>query len=474
MLEMRNSPCLLLHRFIHALKSMWIIITVVLSLLLILSENNHIWIYIFIAYYVWTRVYHIFFDFLTIRYVFSDQEVKCERKFLSSSKQIIPWKYIASLSVSSDAIMQLCGCSTVVITPNGGAEESIRLHCIPNSYVRDIKIIASRYVINEPLERNQDSRPVQVANFIIGLRLLDCFLLAITKLYFFSFIPLTFAVIKFLFLDGSFFTDDYIQDWKFYSGLSLEVQIKVFLAVMCAAILVGTCLAWLRFSNACTSIKDETLVFHTGIIDKNTKRIPCNSLKTILIKKNMLMSLIGRQSIKVYGVSSVEEKRSAGVIAPLATDAQVELFLYAMKINIQVLRRFSGQIWPQIQVILLTLLSSVFLIRSNYTICLILFALAVSLWAWYSRWRFFTRDYSSNWIILKRGLFGSKILLINRIFLPSYLSLTVKGLERNFFTIFRISYLAFFRRHVFVFSPPTNARDANRYPGRIFDCDARA
>lgn len=350
--SIKNSPWLILSRTVQAVKTGWVVVGALIAFYVMLEGKARFWICILLAYYGWTRVYVIFYDWVAWRYHIDSKGISAVRGIFTHNTQYVAWCDVASVSSASDPVMQWKKLASIVITPLGVGEKAIELHSIDSRLVNLVRayVLFSGNVRDQELSNrrayacesiccfNSDSlkklsviktgeEEVEIAN----LPLSDCFLFVLSKLYFLSLIPMSLGAVNSVIVHSSYSNDRFLQVKEFLA-LNFADRVQVGLLVLFLSLIISTVLTWIKYGNSLTSISDRSIRYGCGIMAKAEQEIPIDAIETIKVRQNFMMRILRRYSISVYGVSAHMQENFSGILSPFARSGDAKRILSVLGI----------------------------------------------------------------------------------------------------------------------------------------------
>ncbi|WP_216448503.1 PH domain-containing protein [Arcanobacterium phocae] len=333
MRKFKNSRYLMLERFITALMSAWIIVPALIAMYKMLYIAHPVPVWAVSTYYVWTRIYLIFFDFFSMTYLVDRRGITVVRRGLGIQKHRLRWKDISSIEVESGKFFRLVGRMSVRLMPLNTYNAPINILAVSQSeyaFIRE-SVRASRGVGGERegrMDKRFSESASSVALVVPSLTKIEAVLYSLSRLSFLTSVPAIFSyfTVYYLGLDdnlsyanrmGILFSEDAV-------AIISSIVVIIFVAIYLYAIVM-----WMRFGNARTQISSDEITYEGGVIEKRSSVILFKNVEMIVLKQNFFMRIMGRASLSIAGASASEFNKTM-VIAPFATVSDCSAIVSAL------------------------------------------------------------------------------------------------------------------------------------------------
>lgn len=429
--HIKNSPWLIVMRFFQAIKTSWVVVGALLALYPLVHEYAHFWVCMFSAYYAWTRIYVVFYDWIAWRYRVSSEGITARSGIFSRTTQFIAWRDVVSVASKFTPIMQWKYLTNVIITPQGAGENAIELFAIKNDEAARINTYFSFFKKSEykqfdaiskispvshsdfslsvmPVSRNVNALKVRIKE----LHFTDCFFLALSKLAFLSAIPMSYGIFNVLSRNQGY-SDDIFVLIKDFFAFDFYSRLYIACAVICIALIVGSLLVWITYGNSSTDVYENSVKYTSGIFTQTEQEIPISSIETIKVRQNLLMRLLKRNYIAVYGVSAHMQEEFSGVIAHFAKEEDAEKILQQFGIEIP-----NYADLPRHRYLLAALCIAAgvgicaFLTHTVFFVLIIIFCIAIFLFLYCMYYRKTTKN--CRWDIVCKSFLGTESLFLRK------------------------------------------------------------
>lgn len=327
----RNSKWLILSRLVKISKGSWIVYVALVAMLSSSSGILENILKIFFVYYTWTRIYVIFYDYLSWRYKISKNGIFFKRGIFSSNSVFVEWKNIRSLTVEQDVILRkfdrkkinlntFSDSSFPLVIYAASSNELKRIkECIEFQHSEDIENHVTRTVSPSISNKKEIlslySKPNFLGYLIIGITHAQ-FVVALPILY-------SFFISYYSFTAGS--SGVYSILSKFVN-LGLLQQILTIAIIILSSVVMGTLLAWVKFHHVNTSSVDGNYIYTHGLLNKKENYIQKMNIEVIHIQQNILMRLFKVNQLSVVtGGNSLEQGKMT--LLPVANSVRISDFI---------------------------------------------------------------------------------------------------------------------------------------------------
>lgn len=351
------SPFLILSRLWHHAFSSATAIAGLMTSILAFHGTTRVVLEIISLYYLFTRFYLLFYDWLTTRYQVTDTGLILRKGFITRRQIHVAWKDIKSVSESADPILRWKHLSSATLSQMTDSTEEIKLYAIPYTQLERIKKLVGESVSSkatnlskdenrpktESTSNGTDALPAQdssVESSVVEdsaknkaksqritrkLRLGDYFLIGFTYAQFIILIPTLFPIARTIIFRQKYDTD-IIHQLNFFTSIPTNEKIAIIVMTILLSLGYGTFLSWIKYSRIEVRLLATGYSYTAGLIEKKEYFIPSSSIDSITISQNILMRLTGRYQLSVMAGGNHEEK-SNYCLMPLESAETIRRFL---------------------------------------------------------------------------------------------------------------------------------------------------
>ena len=311
-------------------------------------------------YYLFTRFYLLFYDWLTTRYQVTDTGLVLRKGFITQRQIQVAWKDIKSVSESADPILQWKHLSSATLSQMTDSTGEIKLYAIPHTQLERIKKLVGESVSSvsskamnlgkgenrprtEAASNGSKALPSQdsfVESSMVEdsakakaksqritrkLRLRDYSLIGFTYAQFIILIPTLFPIARTIIFRQKYDTD-IIHQLNFFTSIPTNEKIAIIVMTILLGLGYGTFLSWIKYSRIEVRLLATGYSYTAGLIEKKEYFIPSSSIDSIMISQNILMRLTGRYQLSVMAGGNHEEK-SNYCLMPLESAETIRRFL---------------------------------------------------------------------------------------------------------------------------------------------------
>lgn len=311
-------------------------------------------------YYLFTRFYLLFYDWLMTRYQVTDTGLVLRKGFITQRQIQVAWKDIKSVSESADPILQWKHLSSATLSQMTDSTGEIKLYAIPHTQLERIKKLVGESVSSvsskamnlgkgenrprtEAASNGSKALPSQdsfVESSMVEdsakakaksqritrkLRLRDYFLIGFTYAQFIILIPTLFPIARTIIFRQKYDTD-IIHQLNFFTSIPTNEKIAIIVMTILLGLGYGTFLSWIKYSRIEVRLLATGYSYTAGLIEKKEYFIPSSSIDSITISQNILMRLTGRYQLSVMAGGNHEEK-SNYCLMPLESAETIRRFL---------------------------------------------------------------------------------------------------------------------------------------------------
>ncbi|MFZ7088102.1 PH domain-containing protein [Curtobacterium sp. RRHDQ10] len=314
----RPTARLLLARALVVLRSSWAVTAaLVVSIMTVHGpvRGPLVW---FAAYYGFTRLYQITFDWSTVRYCTSNRGLVVHGGLLSRVRQDVDWASVIAVSVRDDFPFRVAGAREIrfsiaaserssIVLPGVSAAEAARvLRLYERARRRSTPILAEEPgpgVVEERVGRELTPPPRGIDFLMVGL----------CSGRFVFVVPAAYGA---------------LQSWNTVTGGSLSFQsilaasamsgtvlLTVCVMGLVLSVLYGTVASWVRYRAFRVRLADGMLHCSAGLLHREERAIPVASISAIRLRQPVVASALRRMQVRFVSVGEAG-RITNGLLAP--------------------------------------------------------------------------------------------------------------------------------------------------------------
>ncbi|MFC2373108.1 MAG: PH domain-containing protein, partial [Parascardovia denticolens] len=154
------SPFLILSRLWHHAFSSATAIAGLMASILAFHGTARVVLEVISLYYLFTRFYLLFYDWLTTRYQVTDTGLILRKGFITRRQIHVAWKDIKSVSESADPILRWKHLSSATLSQMTDSTGEIKLYAIPYTQLERIKKLVGESISSKATNLSKDeNRP---------------------------------------------------------------------------------------------------------------------------------------------------------------------------------------------------------------------------------------------------------------------------------------------------------------------------
>lgn len=287
-----------------------------------------------IVYFTWTRIYGLFYEWLSIRFKIEKDQIVIKRGIFSQSVTYLAWEDVRSVNTDANFVLQRTGLCRVHILALGSASSSVRIGAISeelaSQIANSVKCSSKETKSQEKpgaLERELDpiniNRPSgEVFKLAPSLSASDHFAIGFTYGKFILVVPAVASVLtRVMELQG--IEVDLLSDLRTIQSWELGHKVVLGALVTLAGIAYGGAMSAIKYYGFRLEYSDGEIIYSRGLFQTARRRVPISNVITVTVKQNILMRILSRyQVVTISGASSGEQDRH--VVAPLVTRSDAE------------------------------------------------------------------------------------------------------------------------------------------------------
>lgn len=339
---MRNSPLLMLVRFLKALPQSVLIVIGLVVAISTFQGGIAAALWALLAYFVYTRIYVIFYDYLATTWDVRSDGFHYRRGLFSRETLTIARSDIAGVHLSQGGLDRLWKLFEVRVQSTAGGRSSPLLHAVTRDQVDEI---ASVYGIRPTMKlkdvniapgaaRQEASaegvieRPSGVAT-AVSLRNADCWLISVTYGKYMLLVPVLWSLITRITGNSGVAQLEWVVDqWRAHPALVLAAMPLL----LAASVAYGALVAYLKYAKMLVRVEPDPdgalkmRVSH-GLISTADQSIRVDRIEALEMRQNVVMRVFGRYSLRVIVRGQRSGSASRTVVIPVARHSDIDAFL---------------------------------------------------------------------------------------------------------------------------------------------------
>ncbi|MGO4858827.1 PH domain-containing protein [Arthrobacter sp. 2MCAF14] len=339
---MRNSPLLMLVRFLKTLpQSVFIVIGLVVALSAF-QGGIAVALWVLLAYFVYTRIYVIFYDYFATTWDVRSDGFHYRRGLFSRETLTIARSDIAGVHLSQGGLDRLWKLFEVRVQSTAGGRASPLLHAVRRDQVDEIARVygvrptlkakdvntAAGSARQEASVEGVIETPSGVAN-AVSLRNADCWLISVTYGKYMLLVPVLWSLITRITGNSGVAQLDWVLDqWRAHPALVLAAMPLL----LAANVAYGALVAYLKYAKMLVRVEpdsDGTLKMRVshGLISTMDQSIRVDRIDALEMRQNVVMRVFGRCSLRVILRAQGAGSASRTVVIPIARHSDIDGFL---------------------------------------------------------------------------------------------------------------------------------------------------
>jgi putative membrane protein len=318
-----NSNWLLLIQAVRMARTAWIVILPLVISAMATDGGLRVTILLFLAYYVYTRLYNIVYERLCCAYICSDQGITIRRGMFGKTTSSIPWSEIRSITSNASVLHQLFHCSQLKINVLAKGGDDLVLAAISEDEShRILELFRGRSAAGAPPPPVGSAPSVQGDHEILteNLRVRDYAMIGFAYGRIFLIVPFILTLLdKVGSVMGIKVTP--FEVMTYVSELPLMHLIYFGAATLGLGILYGSVRSWLQFRSFSVRHDGINLYFRGGLLDREERTVPLSYIRLIVIRENLIMRASGMAQFRCIAGGS-DGSMSRSMLLPLVSLTQ--------------------------------------------------------------------------------------------------------------------------------------------------------
>ncbi|GAB2708641.1 PH domain-containing protein [Arthrobacter bambusae] len=340
---MRNSPLLMLVRLLKALPQSVLIVIGIVVATSTFQGGIAAALWVLLAYFVYTRIYVIFYDYLATAWDVRSDGFHYRRGLFSRETLTIARNDIASVHLSQGGLDRFWKLFEVRVQSTAGGRASLLLHAVTRDQVDEI---ARVYGVRPTLQAKdvntaagsgrQEEAPAEgvteapsVVASAVSLRNADCWLISLTYGKYMLLIPVLWTLIsRFTGNTGVAQLEWTVDQLRAQPGLALAAMPLL----LAASVAYGALVAYLKYSKTLVRVEPDSdgmlkMRVSRGLISTVDQSTRVDRIDALEMRQNVVMRVFGRYSLRVIVRAQGSGSASRTVVIPIARHSDIDAFV---------------------------------------------------------------------------------------------------------------------------------------------------
>ncbi|MBS3973591.1 MAG: PH domain-containing protein [Actinobacteria bacterium] len=248
------------------------------------------------VFFSFATAYSVIGHWLTRSYAFDAEGIRYLQGLFIKTETLLPWSAVAAIEVQRDPVRSIAGCCRVVVSASAGADQKIILDVVKCELVDALQLSSGIPVSREdPKSLSTETQPkaAETEGHIFSASQRDLLVMSLAYGRFALFVPvLAGTYLELAALLPALPDPERIID-RGVSG-STMVWVALISILVAASVAYGYAVTFLRFWRFRVRLIGESLQLEGGLMQRNRRTIPLDSVVGVSLRRNSFDLLTGR------------------------------------------------------------------------------------------------------------------------------------------------------------------------------------